>query len=52
MSVATARSRWPELRDALVAGGFDSARTYIQSGNVIVEGGPVDDGATEGSSRN
>ena len=36
-----------ELRDALIAAGFDSARTYIQSGNVIVEGGPIDDGATE-----
>ena len=36
-----------ELCDALVVGGFDSARTYIQSGNVIVEGGPADDGATE-----
>ena len=36
-----------ELRDALVAGGFDSARTYIQSGNVVVEGGPTDDGASE-----
>ena len=36
-----------ELRDALVAAGFDSVRTYIQSGNVIVDGGLADDGATE-----
>ena len=35
-----------ELRDALVAAGFASARTYIQSGNVIVDGGPGDDAGT------
>ena len=34
-----------ELRDALVDAGFESVSTYIQSGNVIVEGGPVDDSA-------
>jgi uncharacterized protein (DUF1697 family) len=34
-----------ELRDALVDAGFESVRTYIQSGNVIAEGGPVDDSA-------
>ncbi len=35
-----------ELRNALTAGGFESARTHIQSGNVLVEGGPEDDAAT------
>ena len=35
-----------ELRDALSDAGFDSVRTHIQSGNVIVEGGPADDSAT------
>jgi uncharacterized protein (DUF1697 family) len=34
------------LRHALVDAGFDSVRTYIQSGNVLVEGGPADDSAT------
>lgn len=35
-----------ELRDALVSAGFESARTYIQSGNVILDGGPGDDAGT------
>ncbi len=35
-----------ELRDALIVGGFESARTYIQSGNVLVEGGPEHDAGT------
>jgi uncharacterized protein (DUF1697 family) len=35
-----------ELRNALTAGGFESARTYIQSGNVLVEGGPADHAGT------
>jgi uncharacterized protein (DUF1697 family) len=34
-----------ELRAALVAAGFRYARTYIQSGNVIVDGGPDGDEA-------
>jgi uncharacterized protein (DUF1697 family) len=35
-----------ELRDALVDVGFESVSTYIQSGNVIVRGGPADDATT------
>jgi uncharacterized protein (DUF1697 family) len=31
-----------ELRAALTAAGFDDVRTYIQSGNVVVDGGPTD----------
>ncbi|WP_040492135.1 DUF1697 domain-containing protein [Ilumatobacter nonamiensis] len=29
-----------DLRDGLSDAGFDSVRTYIQSGNVVVDGGP------------
>lgn len=36
-----------ELRSALVEAGFDSVTTYIQSGNAVISGGPVDDEATE-----
>lgn len=36
-----------ELRDGLVDAGFDAARTYIQSGNVAVDGGPDDLGDVE-----
>jgi uncharacterized protein (DUF1697 family) len=36
-----------DLRAALTDAGFDSVRTYIQSGNVIVEGGPATERTTE-----
>ena len=35
-----------ELREPLVGGGFEPARTYIQSGNVVVDGGPTADADT------
>ena len=34
-----------DLQDGLVEAGFDRARSYIQSGNLVVEGGPDDDAA-------
>ena len=41
---ATNRIAMPALRAALAEGGFTNVRTYVQSGNIVLDSEPDDDG--------